>query len=192
MNVENNDESIPNLIEYKNYPIMTLAFYSGKHNKIYISPLAKKHPRLHKYLIEHETKHYYCNKKSIYLAYLCHYLVDWIDVIKLLDLRLTCEVIKSGKEFRKINFSKEEIDNFNVEFSTEKYSKDWYLSILSNNLGSTGIITWGLIIYLFSSHFYKNVLDPNVVTLFIMCFVFYLHYRFEIKKHIQKYLSKRK
>jgi len=179
MSNENNDESTLN-IEYKNYP-RHLAFYSKKYDKIFITPIAKKYPRVYKYLKEHELKHYYYNKKSPILSFIYNLALEWIEALNILDFKLINEYRKCEKEFNKIYFSGEEIDNFDKEFLSEKYSIYWFRDKLYENLRPDGYIAAGIISYLFFRYILRNVFYTYIFTFFVISIVFYLHNRFKLR-----------
>jgi len=117
------------VIEYKSYP-RSLAFYSIKHNKIYVNPILFKYPVAHNYHLEHEKRHYtiYNKYKNLLILFTLNLMHEWHSVFT--QLRLIRESTSCYNEYRKIHFSKEEIVKFDSEFLPKFPSQEWVIQIL--------------------------------------------------------------
>jgi len=116
------------VIEYKSYP-RGLAFYSEKHNKIYVNPILLKYPLAHEFHLEHEKKHYIISnkhKKNFFKRFVLNLKHEWCSFFaQYTDSKCKKELNKCYNEFRKIRFSEKEIEEFNSKFLFKFPSRKW-------------------------------------------------------------------
>lgn len=116
------------IIEYKSYP-RSMGFYSNKFKKIYLNPITSKYTVFHKYLVDHEKKHYilYNKYKNPVVLLILNTLHEWHTIFLYSSNHdVMVESTKCLIEFKKLQFSREEINEFNSQFLSKFLSFDWF------------------------------------------------------------------
>jgi hypothetical protein len=176
------------IIIYKSYP-GSIGFYSPNHHKIFINPIVKKYSVYHDYLINNEKGHYNNATQGILLCFIKNLNLDYKDWIKVaINPKIRKEAIECEREFNSIEFTENEIVDYENAFSLERFSKEWFISLLYVLFRPDGYLFGPLIVYVVFDFYHTRIISlfSSLICFFSIYYLRNLHKIKLIKQSIVK------